>query len=51
MRQMPRAASKPAGDLLNLGPTSARWLSDIGISTVAQLRRKGAVPTSAPTSA
>jgi len=32
---------EPIGNLRNLGPTSAAWLRDAGIGTVAELRRLG----------
>jgi DNA transformation protein len=35
---------EPVSDLPNLGPASRAWLASIGIHTVADLRRVGAVP-------
>ena len=29
----------------NIGPTSAKWLADVGVETVDDLRRVGVVPT------
>ena len=33
----------PLDDLLNLGPTSARWLRDIGVESYDELDRLGSV--------
>jgi len=35
--------SEPIDNLRNLGPTSAFWLRDVGIATIADLHRLGAV--------
>jgi DNA transformation protein and related proteins len=35
--------SEPIENLRNLGPASAAWLRDVGISTIADLRRFGPV--------
>jgi DNA transformation protein len=35
--------SPPLADLRNLGPTSVEWLSQVGVRTVADLRRLGPV--------
>ncbi len=34
----------PVSDLTNLGPKSREWLASIGIRSVTDLRRVGAVP-------
>lgn len=35
--------SIPVGEMLNLGPTSAAWLREVGIQTADDLKRLGAV--------
>ena len=35
--------SEPIDNLRNLGPTSASWLREVGITTIAELRRLGPV--------
>lgn len=39
----PLPPSTPIEKLPNLGPVSARWLAESGITTLAQLQRTGAI--------
>lgn len=39
------ALNEPVENLRNLGPTSAAWLREVGITTIAELRRLGPVLT------
>jgi DNA transformation protein len=34
--------SIPVGEMLNLGPTSAAWLREVGVRTAGDLKRLGA---------